>query len=65
LLEGDGTYCRRLLALRDPKGEPGADCRLNGDDHDAGAEALRRYVTTWPGRAFEMRKQYVVIHSLG
>jgi hypothetical protein len=64
LLEGDGTYCLRLLALRDPAGEPGADCRLNGDDHDKGAEALRRYVKTWPGRAFEMRKQYVVMHSL-
>jgi hypothetical protein len=40
-----------------------ADCRVNGEDWSAGAEALRAYVTRWPDRGFEFRKQYVVIQS--
>jgi hypothetical protein len=38
-----------------------ADCRVNGEDWLAGADALRAYVATWPDRGLETRKQYVLI----
>ncbi len=62
-LRGDSTYCLRLYAARHPDG-PGADCRINGQDYQAGIEALIRYAETWPEAGVEFRKQYVVIHSL-
>lgn len=64
LIESSGFYGLRLLAMRDEQGEPKADCRVNGIDWDQGAEALRRYVATWPGAGFEMRKQYVVLQTI-
>lgn len=63
LLKGDETYCLRLYAARQGDA-PGADCRVNGDEYEHGAQALRRYVETWPDAGFEFRKQYVVIHTV-
>ena len=37
-----------------------ADCRVNGDDFEPGAIALRAYATTWPDAGYEFRKQYVI-----
>jgi hypothetical protein len=62
-IESDGVYGLRLYAARDTQGEVQADCRVNGQDWPAGAEALRAYVAQWPDRGFEFRKQYVVIQS--
>ncbi len=65
LIEGSrfyGLLC--LFAARDEKGVPQADCRMNGQDWEKGAEALRTYVTTWPGTGYEFRKQYVVLHTV-
>lgn len=64
LIEGDGFYGLRLYAMRDAEGTPEADCRVNGDDWEKGAQALRDYVKTWPDAGFEFRKQYVVLHSV-
>lgn len=62
-IESDGLYAVRLYAARDADGEVQADCRVNGEDWAAGADALRAYVRQWPDRGFEFRKQYVVIQS--
>jgi hypothetical protein len=64
LIMGDGFYGLRLYAMRDAEGTPQADCRVNGDDWEKGAQALREYVKTWPDAGFEFRKQYVVLHSV-
>jgi hypothetical protein len=64
LIEGTSFYGLRLFATRDGKGAKQADCRVNGNDWEKGAEALRKYVTTWPGTGFEFRKQYVVLHTV-
>jgi len=48
LIEGNGFYGLRMFAMRDETGVPQADCRVNGNDWEKGAEALRKYVTTWP-----------------
>jgi hypothetical protein len=64
LFEADAFYGLRLLAMRDRDGTPGADCRVNGDDWEKGAQALRDYVNTWPQAGFEMRKQYVVLQTV-
>jgi hypothetical protein len=65
LMEGSGFYGLRLFAARDGKGAPQADCRVNGNDWEKGAEALRRYAATWPEAGYEFRKQYVVLHTVG
>ncbi|SFQ71515.1 hypothetical protein SAMN05216567_12922 [Variovorax sp. OK605] len=62
-IESDAVYGVRLYAARDSQGQVQADCRVNGEDWPAGADALRAYVTQWPDRGFEFRKQYVVIQS--
>ncbi|SFP14971.1 DUF6348 family protein [Variovorax sp. 770b2] len=62
-IESDGVYGLRLYAARDSEGQVQADCRVNGEDWPAGAQALRAYVAQWPDRGFEFRKQYVVIQS--
>src|SRR5206468_4947721 len=46
LIEDDGFYGLRLYAMRDEQGIPQADCRVNGDDWEKGAQALRDYVKT-------------------
>jgi Family of unknown function (DUF6348) len=64
LIEGDGFYCLRLFAARDTEGAPQADCRVNGEDWEKGAQALREYARTWPAAGYEFRKQYVVLQSI-
>jgi hypothetical protein len=64
LIEADGFYGLRLFAMRDRDGTPGADCRVNGDDWEKGAQALRDYVGTWPHEGFELRKQYVILQTM-
>lgn len=63
LIEADAFYGLRLFALRDGDGEPAADCRVNGDDWEQGAQALRDYAGTWRPAGYEFRKQYVVLQS--
>jgi hypothetical protein len=65
LIEGEGFYCLRLFAARDTEGMPQADCRVNGEDWEKGANALREYASTWPPTGgYEFRKQYVVLQSI-
>jgi hypothetical protein len=64
LIEGPGFYALRLFAAREGEGGPQADCRVNGDDWEKGAEALRKYAATWPEAGYEFRKQYVVLHTV-
>jgi len=64
LMGGDAFYGLRLFALRDGDGNPGADCRVNGDDWEKGAQALRAYAHTWPAAGYEFRKQYVVLQTV-
>lgn len=61
--EDDGFFGLRLFAARDADGTPQADCRINGDDWEPGAEALRAYARTWPEAGYEFRKQYVVLQN--
>jgi len=53
----------RMYAARDEHGAAEADCRVNGEDYPRGAEALKRYVASWPQRGFEYRKQYAVLQT--
>jgi hypothetical protein len=64
LIEQDGFHGLRLFAARDPEGDAQADCRVNGEDWERGAQALREYATTWPPAGYEFRKQYVVLQSI-
>jgi Family of unknown function (DUF6348) len=64
LIESDRFCCLRLFAQRLQDGTPGADCRVNGEDWEPGAEALRLYVRTWPPGGFEFRKQLVVLQKM-
>lgn len=63
-LQSDRTYGLRLYAARMANGEVSADCRINGEEFEAGKAALRKYAATWPDRGLELRKQYVVIRSI-
>jgi hypothetical protein len=63
LVKDRGFYAIRLFALRNADGEIEADCRVNGIDRPAGAEALMKYAKSWPDRGFEYRKQYVCIQT--
>jgi hypothetical protein len=63
LLEADGYYGVRMFAMRGSDGDASADCRVNGDDFDAGKHGLVSYVETWPPAGLEFRKQYVVIQD--
>jgi hypothetical protein len=42
----------------------GAPYRLNGEDYEPGATALKTYVATWPEAGFEFRKQYVILQTI-
>lgn len=64
LFQGDRFYGLRLFAARGEDGTPQADCRVNGDDFEPGAQALREYVKTWPQAGYEFRKQYLVFQNL-
>jgi len=63
LLAADRFFGLRMYAARDEHGGIEADCRVNGEDYPRGAEALRRYVESWPMRGFEYRKQYAVLQT--
>ena len=63
LLKSQDNFAIRLLAIRNTDGPPAADCRVNGEDHSEGRQALEAYVGEWPGEGFEMRKQYVIIQN--
>lgn len=64
VLEGDAFAGIRLFAARDEKGVPQADCRVNGEDWEPGARALRDYARTWPAAGYEFRKQYVALRTM-
>lgn len=64
LIKGSGTYGIRFFAARDEAGQAQADCRINGEDYEAGAVALREYAATWPKAGYEFRKQYVILRSM-
>jgi len=64
LVESTRFYGLRLYAMRNQSGNPQADCRVNGNDWEKGAEALRTYVGTWPKAGVEFRKQYVVLQTI-
>jgi hypothetical protein len=64
LIDADAFYGLRLFAIRNADGTPSADCRVNGDDWEKGAQALRAYVGTWPQSGFEARKQYVILQTV-
>jgi hypothetical protein len=65
LIESDGFFGIRLLAMRNEDGSVQADCRINGEDWQAGERALCDYADTWPQMGFELRKQYVVLQTPG
>jgi len=62
-LLGRGFYAIRLFATRQPDGSAAADCRVNGQDWEAGKVALIKYVDSWPHRGVEFRKQCVIIQD--
>jgi hypothetical protein len=64
MLESDGFYAIRFYAARDGDGQPQADCRVNGEDFEAGKQALLKYVEKWPAAGVEFRKQYVVLQNM-
>lgn len=64
LFEADKFFGVRLFALRDAEGVPGADCRVNGEDYQAGADALKSYAEAWPAAGYEFRKQYVIFQTV-
>ncbi len=63
LLREDRVLGIRLYAAVHPDGEQVADCRVNGEEFAEGVSALLRYVSSWPRRGFEYRKQYVVMRT--
>jgi hypothetical protein len=64
VVDADGFFGIRLVALRNENGSPQADCRVNGQDWEAGGRALCDYVERWPQRGYELRKQYVVVQTV-
>jgi hypothetical protein len=62
-IEDDKFFGLRLYAARNRDGIPMADCRVNGEDWEDGAVALRKYASSWSEAGFEFRKQYVVLQS--
>lgn len=63
-LAAGAFYGIRLFASRNADGEAEADCRINGVDWQAGTAALIKYVSSWPDRGFEIRKQFVAIRTV-
>lgn len=63
LLEANEVFAVRLFAARDEQGVTRADCRVNGEDFEAGRVALAAYAGKWPARGFEFRKQYVIMQT--
>ena len=63
-LDQDGFFGIRLFASQNEQGVVQADCRVNGEDWPAGANALRDYALTWDVAGYEFRKQYVIIQTM-
>ena len=63
LLADDAFYAIRMLAAHDEHGKARADCRVNGEDWEAGQQALIAYADTWPQTGLEQRKQYVILQT--
>jgi Family of unknown function (DUF6348) len=63
LIDHHMAFGIRLYAGRMSDGTAVADCRVNGADFPAAADALRRYVATWPGTGIQALKQYVVVQT--
>lgn len=61
LVEDDAFHGIRIYAARGVDGALEADCRVDGNDWEPGAQAVREYVKMWAGTGFEFRKQYVVL----
>jgi hypothetical protein len=64
MVESNEFLGLRLFAMREENGQASADCRVNGEDFEAGKQALRAYVRTWPARGVEFRKQYVIMQTV-
>jgi len=64
LMQSDAFRGIRLFAARSQDGSVQADCRVNGQDWEAGQRALLGYVDTWPQAGLEWRKQYVIMQTL-
>jgi hypothetical protein len=64
LLASPGFHAIRLFALKNPKGQVAADCRVDGEDHAEGQKALIEYANTWPAAGMEYRKQYVLVQPV-
>ncbi len=62
LLRGESFHGIRLYAARSGDG-PEADCRVDGQDFPPGAEALKKYVASWPARGIEFRKQFITVQT--
>ena len=54
----------RFFAARQKDGSTQADCRVNGENWEAGAKLLREYASTWPERGIEFRKQYIIAQRI-
>jgi hypothetical protein len=63
LVQNDALYAIRMFAARDASGKATADCRVNGEDWEAGKQALIEYADTWPQVGLEQRKQYVILQT--
>ena len=63
LLKDRAFHGIRLFVTRDTDGQIQADCRVNGIDRPAAAEALVKYAQAWPDRGLEYRKQYVCVQT--
>jgi hypothetical protein len=64
LIEADGFYGIRLYAALSADGTAQADCRINGQDWEQGAAALRDYAASWTRTGgYEFRKQYVILQE--
>lgn len=61
LLRAPEVYAVRMYAARSSEGEIMADCRVNGEDFEAGRQALLLYAAQWPQRGLEYRKQMILI----
>ena len=62
-LEGHSFSGIRYFVMRDDDGTCSADCRINGMDFDPGKAILVELAKLWPGKGFQTRKQYVVVHD--
>jgi hypothetical protein len=63
LIQSSDFYAVRLFVARSENNEFSADCRINGEDWDAGKQALLTLAQTWKGSGLTFQKQYIVIQQ--